>query len=34
VRNPARPSGRHRALAAGLQARMTGAAPFTACLKS
>jgi monofunctional glycosyltransferase len=33
ARNPARPSNRHRALAAQLQARMVGAAPFSECLK-
>jgi len=33
VRNPARPSGRHRALAGQLLGRMEGAAPFSGCLK-
>jgi monofunctional biosynthetic peptidoglycan transglycosylase len=33
VRNPAKPSNRHRALAGQLQARMAGAAPFSGCLK-
>lgn len=33
VRNPARPSNRHRALATQLQARMVAAAPLTECLK-
>jgi monofunctional biosynthetic peptidoglycan transglycosylase len=33
VRNPARPSARHRALAARLMGRMERAAPYTECLK-
>ncbi|WP_457089346.1 monofunctional biosynthetic peptidoglycan transglycosylase [Microvirga sp. P5_D2] len=33
VRNPAKPSNRHRALAGQLHARMAGAAPFSGCLK-
>ncbi len=33
ARNPARPSGRHGALAGQLVARMAGAAPYSACLK-
>jgi monofunctional glycosyltransferase len=34
VRNPARPSARHRALAARLMGRMEGQAPHSGCLKS
>lgn len=34
VRNPARPTARHRALAARLMRRMEGAAPYSGCLKN
>ncbi|MBF9232725.1 monofunctional biosynthetic peptidoglycan transglycosylase [Microvirga alba] len=34
VRNPSRPSARHRVLAERLMARMEGAAPFSDCLKN
>lgn len=34
VRNPARPTRRHQALAARLMGRMEGAAPYSGCLKS